>query len=68
MATAICSEWQELRERMELQMDLKTILKRQTVIDWRMHEHAPYSPKLLMFQDFTCSERHRKKVNKQYAR
>lgn len=49
-------------------MDLKTIRKRQTVIGWHMHEHAPHSPKLLMFQDFTCSERHRKKVNKQYAR
>lgn len=31
-------------------MDLKTIRKRQTVIDWHMHEHGPYSPKLLMFQ------------------
>ncbi|VXB93960.1 hypothetical protein PSEUDO8AS_40263 [Pseudomonas sp. 8AS] len=33
-----------------LQGQLKTIRKRQTVIDWHMHEHEPYSPKLLMYQ------------------
>lgn len=31
-------------------MDLKIIRKRQTVVDWHMREHGPYSSKLLMFQ------------------